>query len=300
MQAKLVVDARAVDSLVLDEKSLGVLSEDRLKILRSLGEAPKYPAQVARELRMQVQTVYYHVRILQQAGMIRFVETEEHGGATAKKFAAAADAFSVVVNAEGFKPFGSAKLSKPPEMFAPFVTNGFLDAKFVLGSPDAHGKYRCRGLELCAMELSMFLGNFATFGYPLYYLDTELKEKVKRGNIIAVGGPKVNTFVAEINHLLPISFDEKTFTIKSSISGKSYEENVGVVETIENPLNKSKSILLVAGTNHISTRVAVLALLNERKKLEKGNRFDSTKNANVVQGFDEDGDGIVDAVEILE
>ncbi len=300
MLAKLVSDSRALDALVLDEKSLGVLSEDRLKILKALGESPKYPAQVARELRMQVQTAYYHVRILLQAGLIKFVETEEHGGATAKKFTAAADALAVVVNNGGFKPFGTAKLARPPEFLAPFITNGFLDAHIVLGSPDPHGKYRGRGSELCAAELAMLLGNYATFAYPLYYLDTELKEKDKRGNAIAIGGPKVNSFTSEVNRHLPIFFDEKTFNVTSGISGKTYEENVGVVEVIDNPLNRHKKILVAAGMNHTATRVAILAIINQRKKLEQGNRFDATKQANVVTGFDEDGDGIVDAVEVLE
>ena len=34
--------------------------------------------------------------------------------------------------------------------------------------------------------------------------------------------------------------------------------------------------------------------------MEKGNNFDAGTFAKVVLGFDEDGDGIVDAVEILE
>jgi hypothetical protein len=51
---------------------------------------------------------------------------------------------------------------------------------------------------------------------------------------------------------------------------------------------------------HFGTRVAVLSLLQKTRELEKGNFHDSSKIAKVVQGFDENGDGIVDAVEILE
>lgn len=298
-EGKLIVDGRAFNSLVLDEDALGVLSADRLKILRQLGNEPKYPAQVARELKMQVQTVYYHVRILSQAGLIKFVSTEEKGGATAKKFSAASDSLAFVTNPAAAKPFALAKPTKPPEFLAPFFDDGYFDAKIVLGSPDPHGKYRARGSELCSTELAMYLGRFGAFDYPLYYLDTEFRDKPKRGNVVAVGGSKVNSYVAEINAHLPIQFTDN-FTIHSTASGKTYEESVGVVEVIRNPLNQSKRILVVAGTNHLSTRLAVLALIKARRKLEEGNRFDATKQANVVEGYDEDGDGIVDAVEVLE
>lgn len=300
LDAKLVSDGRSLNAAVVGEGSLGVLSKDRLRILRCLCSEPKYPAQVARELKMQVQTVYYHMRLLAEEGLAKFVESEEKGGATAKKFACAGDALAVVVNERGWKAFSAGALAKPPAFLKGFFAGGYFDAKFVLGSPDPHGKYRARGSELCAAEAAMLLGRFGAFDYPLYYLDTEMREAARKQNLVVLGGPKVNSFLGEINSSLPVYFEEKTFTIRSRLSGKSYEENVGVVEVVENPFNKSKKILVLAGTNHLSTRVAVLALLKEQKKLEKGNHFDAGVFASVVQGFDEDGDGIVDAVEVLE
>jgi DNA-binding transcriptional ArsR family regulator len=299
-QGLLLRDGKALSASIVGEKALAVLSEDRLRILRALAEEPKYPTQVARELRMQVQTVYYHMRLLEENELVQFVEHEEKGGATAKKFAAAGDALAVVVNERNWKPYSAGKLAKPPAFLEHFVSGGHLDAKMVLGSPDAHGKYRARGSELCAAELAMFLGNYATFSYPLYYLDTEITEKAKRGNLIVIGGPKVNTLAAELNPHLRVQFDERSFAIRSQVSGKTYEENVGVIEITENPFHRGKKIIILAGMNHLSTRVAVLALLKERKKLEEGNLFDASVKAKVVQGFDEDGDGIVDAVEVLE
>jgi DNA-binding transcriptional ArsR family regulator len=298
--AQLVSNSRALDAKIVDGSQLSLLSADRLKILASLGEEPKYPAQVARELKMQVQTVYYHVRLLSEAGLIRFVELEEKGGATAKKFASTASALAVVVDSNAWKPFASAKMAKPPAFLEPFVAGGSTDLKFVLGSPDPHGKYRARASELAAVELAMYLGNFATFTYPLYLLDTELKEKDKKANLVAVGGPKVNLLVSEINSHLPIQFEDKSFAIHSKLSGKTYEENVAVLEIVENPFNRTKKIMVVAGTNHSATRVAVLALLKERQRILEGNQFSPTTTANVLQGYDEDGDGVVDAVEVLE
>ncbi|MBI5176674.1 S-layer protein [Candidatus Micrarchaeota archaeon] len=299
-KALLVSGSSALDAAIVEAKGFEALSGDRLKILRALASEPKYPAQVARELKMQVQTAYYHIRILQNAGLIRFVETEERGGATAKKFSSAGDAVAVVINASAVRPYSPGRLAKPPHYLEPFISAGHLNGKIVLGSPDPHGKHRARGSELCVAELAMMLGNYANFEYPLYYLDTELRERERKGNIIAVGGPKVNSFMAEINRALPIRFDESSFTLKSSLSGKSYEENAAVVEIVENPFNRTKKILVVAGTNHLTTRVAILALLREREKMERKNSFDAKEWAHAVQGFDEDGDGIMDAVEVLE
>lgn len=300
VEFKLLSEGRALQAALVGEGSLGVLSKDRIRILRCLSSEPKYPAQVARELKMQVQTVYYHMRLLQEEGLAKFVESEERGGATAKKFSCAGDALAVVVNEKAWKPFSAGALAKPPAFLKNFFAGGYFDAKFVLGSPDPHGKYRSRGSELCAAEAAMFLGRFGAFDYPLYYLDTEMREGARKQNLVVLGGPKVNSFLGEVNSHLPVFFEEKTFTIKSRLSGKAYEENVGVVEVVDNPFSRGKKILVLAGTNHLSTRVAVLALLKEQKKLEKGNHFDASVFASVVQGFDEDGDGIVDAVEVLE
>ncbi len=295
-----VKDSKSADCKIVDFNSLSLLSEDRLKILKCISVEPKYPAQVARELNLQVQTVYYHMRILESSKLIDFVESEEKGGATAKKFISSASSFAVIANESSWVPFVNAKFPKPPVYLEPFLQSGVFNAKFVLGSTEPHGKYRGRANDLSATELSMYLGNFSTFNYPLYLLDTELKEKHKKDNIVLIGGPKVNTLVLETNSHFPIQFDEKSFSIKSKLSGKTYEENVGVLQIIDNPFNKSKKILLVAGTNQNSTRMAVLALTKHSKRISEGNHYSPTVFANVIEGFDEDGDGIVDQVEFLE
>jgi len=295
---KLVSGSQALDVALVDEKTLSLLSEDRLRILRALAREPKYPAQLAKELKMQVQTVYYHVRLLADAGLARLEEFEEKGGAVAKRFRASSDALGLVVR-ENWKPLHEP-LSKPPGFLKPFLEETHLNAKIVLGSPDPHGKYRARGSEFCVAELAAWLGGFASFSYPLFLLDTELRENAKHGNLILLGGPKVNMLVEEVNPLLPIRFAEKTFSIYSTVSKKTYPEGVGFLEIVENPFDKRKKLFVIAGGHHTATRVAVLALLRERKKIEEGNLFDSSVCAKVVQGFDEDGDGIVDAVEVLE
>lgn len=300
LNAKLVVDERALDAKVIEEKTLKIFSEDRLRILELLSRGPKYPAEVAKELKMHLQTAYYHFNLLEKAGVISRGNTEEKRGALAKKFVFNESALAVVVK-DDWKPFASTK-RKPPSFFEPFLSEGFIDAKIIVGSPDPHGPYRARGSELCAMELTAVLGQYGSFEYPLYYLDTEARERVLGENLFLLGGPKVNTVLEKVNAHLPVRFDEKTFDVVSKPSGKTYSENVGIIESVVNPFapHAHKRIFVIAGRDFHATRVGILAILKKKRDLEGGNNFDASVFAKVAQGFDEDGDGIVDEVEILE
>lgn len=295
----LVRDSKSVDCREIDASSFASLTAERVRILSFLAKEPRYPADLARELKIPAQTMYYHMRELKKAGLVEFADYEQRGGGLAKKYRSLSNSLAVVLN-PSWKQFASAPSKSVPRFFEPFVQHGFFNGFFVLGSPDAHGPYKAHGSEFSALEISALLGSYASFSYPLYFLDTELSDKTRKENLIAVGGPKVNTFVYSINSSLPISFDQNSFEVRSSISGKRYPENVGVIELVPNPFNKSKQILVVAGMKQAATRVAVLALLKKREELEKGNLHDSSQFAKVVQGFDADADGIVDSVEILE
>ncbi|MFH1257859.1 MAG: S-layer protein [Candidatus Micrarchaeota archaeon] len=299
MKGKLVVESKSLESEIIDQRQLSILSEERIKILKMLSKEPKYPAELARELKMPVQSLYYHFKQLEGAKLIELEGYSEQRGAIARKYKCNLEALSVVIR-EHWHPFSSAAFKKPPAFIQNFISGSHFEGKIVLGSPDPHGKFRARASEFCASEFAMFLGNYATFDYPLYLLDTELKESHRKGNLVLFGGPKVNMLINEINPYLPIYFEEKAFGISSKLSGKKYTENFGVIELIENPFAKGKKILVLAGSDHEGTRAAVLTLLKERDKIEKGNNYDGKQLAKVVQGFDDDGDGIVDAVEILE
>ncbi len=299
IKMKLVDGEKAVDCSLVDENRLAALSAERLRILSLLAKEPSYPAEIARQLGMQVQTVYYHVRELQRAGLLRFLDYEEKGGAMAKKFGVLANCLAVVLK-EDWKPFALPVKKELPRVFFPFIQNGFFDGLFVLGSPDPHGKYRSRASEFCACELSMLLGRYATFSFPLYVLDTEIRQRHREKNLVLIGGPKVNSLVAEINSHLPIKFDENTFGVYSSLSKKRFSETVGLVEIIDNPFAKNRKILFAGGMNYQSTRAAVLAIVKYLKEIEKGNSYKKEVIARVVEGFDEDGDGIIDSVEFLE
>lgn len=297
--AMLVSGRRAIDARIVGEKAFSALSADRLRILKEVAAGDSYPAELARALKMSVQTAYYHIRLLAEAGLVELASYEQQGGAMAKKYKCSTGAIALLVSPR-WRPLPRESAGRPPAFFRPFVAGGRFDGCIVVGSPDPHGRFRSRGSEFCTMELAMALGGYASFSYPLYYLDTEAKEKALKQNLVVVGGPKVNMLAEELNPSLPIRFGEKSLELHSTLSKKRYSENFGVVELVENPFAKGKKLLFIAGSDHMGTRAAVLALLNEMEKMEKGNMFDASALAKVVQGFDEDGDGVVDAVEILE
>jgi DNA-binding transcriptional ArsR family regulator len=289
---------KSMDCLEVGSKAMGVLSEERLKVLRLLSEGPKYPAEIARQMGVEIQSIYYHIRLLEKSKLIRFLEYEERGGAAAKKYCLASNALSIIIK-EDWKGF-AGKSQKIPTLISPFIQNGFFNGKIIVGSPDPHGKYRARGSEFSMMELTMLLGQYCTFAPPLYLLDTIATEKDRTSNLILAGGPKVNTIVGEINKSLPIRFEKDSFTIYSTLSKKKYGENVGVVELINNPFSKNSKLLLIGGLNYAGTKSAVLSILTKMNELEKGNKYDSKIMAKVVQGYDEKGSGMIDTVEILE
>jgi len=296
---QLISDNNAIGCANIPTESLSVLSSERLKMLELLSKDSLYPAQLARKMNMSVQAIYYHVKMLQEAGLVRFVEYEEKKGGVAKKYSSIADSLAIVLNDDAWKRHTVAK-KKTPLLLTPFIRSGHFNGRMVLGSPDPHGKYRARGSELCIVEFAAMLGQFAAFTPPLYSLDTELKESERKQSLILAGGPKVNMLVSEINQKLPIRFDESSFDIYSKLSKKRYGENIGLVELIDNPFSNNSKILLLGGLNQHGTRAAILSIVKKMDRIEEGNMYDSKTVAKVVEGFDDNGDGIVDTVEILE
>ena len=292
-------DGTAIGCKQAEQSGIKVLTEERIGILRLLSEKQMYPAEIARTMGIPVQTAYYHIRILEKAGFLEFSEYGERNGGVAKIYRTSSDSFGIIINQNGWKQASIGK-KKIPAFLEPFVENGFFNGRLVVGSPEPHGEYKARASEFGILELAMFMGQFATFQFPLYSLDTQLRQDDKKLNLIVAGGPKVNTFVAEINDLLPIKFDRKNFEIYSKLTKKHYLGNIGTVQLIQNPFNKKASLLLISGLNQHGTRAAVLAIIEKTARMSEGNPKNPTIIARVVEGYDENGDGIVDSVEILE
>jgi DNA-binding transcriptional ArsR family regulator len=299
---------KAYETLLVDKPNLfSILSTElALKIIKELGKEPSCAMDVARRLKVHEQKVYYHVRRLEELGLIKVIDMEERVGAIAKIYAPTSSVVS-------FKLFDGEHINdiktraEELKFLRPFIKDGKLNSMIVVGSPDPHGKYKAPASDgYCAIDLGMFLGQFINESkIPYYKLDTQVQKEDLNNNLILVGGPKTNIIADKINKQLPIYFDYSDeyleWNIVSSLSKTVYRESqIGFLARIQNPFSTEKEILIFSGKGFKGTRAAVLAFIKHLKKVMKGNTVKSDVIAKVVQGIDVDSDGIIDEVEFLE
>jgi len=272
------------------------------KIFRSL-EKPKCPMDLAKEIGIHEQKVYYYMRKLRDSGLVEDAGEEMRHGTLAKFYRIKDHAFA-------FRLEGAAEervdMTHPEyrKNLDPFVKDGKINFTIIIGSPDPHGPWKERALDSpTAIDLSLFLGTFASglSGVPNYKLDTEAREADLSGNLILVGGPVANMITNRINDKLPIYFDIKTRNIISRVSKKTYSEDEnGFISMIDSPWESGKKILIFAGKRFPGTRAAILAFIRDTDRIMQGNRFDKKTTSRVVRGYDMDGDGVIDSYEIIE
>lgn len=295
------------------ERLKAVLNKLSWRILQILSEKEMYPMEVAKKLEVHEQKIYYHIRKLAKAGVIKVVREEKKKGAVAKYYKAAFPALGVEL------PFGYQKIKnvlvpgiddKMKQFLSPFLKeDGAFDGKIVVGSPDPHGPFKARARDgHYASYLTLFLGQFVDLPEDfLIKLDVDVKaEKEENNNLILVGGPGTNLITQEVNEFLPIRFNmmpsEHGFLLGGLVSEKTRNvytaDTIGVIARIINPWNKEKNIIVLAGNKAVGTKACVLALAKFWKEALKN--FSDEKFAAVIQGFDLDGDGKVDSIEVLE
>jgi DNA-binding transcriptional ArsR family regulator len=290
-----------------------ILGDLSWKILTLLAKKEMYPLEVAKQLGMHEQKVYYHIRKLEKAGAIIVAREENKKGATAKYYKPASPAFGIEFEG-GYTPITNLCLpdvnQQLQEFFKEFLANGVFDGKIVVGSPQAHGPFKTSARDgHYAAHLALFLGQFAKMPSEFAVkLDVDVKvEKEEKKNLILVGGPGTNLLTQEINEHLPIKFimqsSQQGFLLgglSSTKTGQVYTSDVsGLVAKIVNPWDPTKRIVVLAGNKAVGTKACVIALTNLWKKtLEKYKGQDTF--AVVITGFDLDGDGKVDSIEVRE
>ena len=84
------------------------------KIIELLSSNPMYPAEVAKELKLYDQTVYYYIRKLARIGAIEQVGTRLIRGGTARLFSASSPSFGLELegNAEKLESPNNTKYEK--------------------------------------------------------------------------------------------------------------------------------------------------------------------------------------------
>lgn len=255
----------------------------REEILRLTLEKPMYPVEIAKAMGVIEQKVYYHINILKEAGVLEEVEERQMRGGKAKLVAPRATAFGYIMsNARG------GQLVEYSD-YPPFVKGGVVDARIVVGSPDPHGENRARARDgHLAAEMASFFARMGTIPWPFIYTDTEVRDY--SGNLIILGGPIVNTVARRFNTHMPVHFVERAI---ESPGKEYYEDWAGFVAVTDNPQDPGRRIMEVAGRTSAGTRAAILGLREQFKRIQENGYI-------VVQGFDEDGDGIVDSIDLLE
>jgi len=289
--------------MIKDPKTLKPLTSDLgWEIFKNLSK-PECPMDLAKKLGVHEQKIYYYINKFRKFGMIKEVRFEQRHGTTARYYQVSDYAFALKLENA---PKKKVEFISPiyTSLLEPFIKNNEINFTIIVGSPDPHGPFKARASDsTCAIDLALFLGSFTkSHGLPNYKLDTEVREKDLKNNLILVGGPIANMITKKINNNLPIYIDiKKDRDIVSKISNRVYtEDECGIIDIIENPWNKNKKIIVLAGKRFSGTRACVLAFIKNLEKIMEGNKFNRKIIARVIKGYDMNGDGIIDSVEIIE
>ncbi len=302
-------------SIMRDSQKLKmILGKQSWKILTMLSEKEMYPLEIARQLDVHEQKVYYHIRKMAKAGAIKVEREEKKKGATAKYYKTVSPAFGIEFP-KGYTTIHSLSLQSVDKQiqrfFSEFVDGkGVLKGKIVVGSPIPHGPFKTSARDgHYAAHLTLFLGQFAKMPVDFAIkLDVDVKvEKEEKNHLILVGGPGTNLLTQEINDYLPVRFNMQSSDEGFLLGGLSSKKTsrvytadaIGLIAKIVNPWDTTKRIIVLAGNKAVGTKACVLALTIFWKKTLQQYGGDDTF-ATVIQGFDLDGDGKVDSIEVME
>jgi DNA-binding transcriptional ArsR family regulator len=293
-KVKLFSDAGAISSLS---------SPVSLRILKMSTERQLYARELARVLGLSEQTVYYHVRRLIDAGLIEVIESSPVRGAMAKKLSASSDGLAVLYRSSRTNAGRGAGHSPLAKFFGDFLSDHTFDGLLVIGSPEPHGPFRASARDgHYSAELAFALGGLASIPKDFFVrLDTDVKvEKAYDTNLILFGGPATNVLTAELNRLLPVRFDESNYWAGLvDDSGRRFNgETDAVVARVPNPFKEGRHVVILAGIRHEGTKSAVLGLTQQSEEV-LGGYSGQDVFARVVRGYDQDGDGKIDRVDVL-
>jgi len=274
------------------------------KILGILASGPSYPAEIARTLRTHHQTVYYHMKRLEKAGLVTKVKSEVIRGGEATLFALSSDGYAVefATKGEQLPAFPASARSRAfGRFFKEFVIEAQLDGWLVVGSPIPHGAGGTQARDgHYAVQLGFALGQFVKLPdrFPVK-LDVDIKsERLEGSNLIVVGGPRTNLIAEELNPHLPVGFKQGVWGPIVDSQGREFSSDTDcVVVKRRNPWNEQKTVVLAAGLTGAGTKAAIIGLCNFSDTLFQ--KYRSGDFACVLRGQDRDGDGKVDSVELL-
>lgn len=274
------------------------------EIIKLIAGEELYPAEIARRLGQYRQKVYYYIKQFEKNGLIEKGKVMEAERGKAIGYKLSSYAFCVDLP-YGERPFATLKQvidDKLGLFLNQFVSKGIFDGIIVTGSPNPHGPNMVSARDgHYAAQIGLFLGQFCLLPNDfIVRLDVDVRaEKLHNSNMVLIGGPGANLITADVNQYLPIMFSEQNYWAGLVYKGKNFSsETHGLIANIANPFDKSKRIIVLAGVRNVGTKAAILALTNFHDKILKD--YQEGKDwACVVRGFDVDGDGKVDSVELV-
>lgn len=300
----------AYDSLILsDPKAFGSLNNKlALKIIKSLAESPACALDVARKLKVNEQKIYYHINKLEKAGIVYTISNERRQGMIAKIYSVVSPVIAAKLFEKGVEVKENINLNVSQDIihfFDPFIQNGLLNAKIIIGTPLPHGPYGATARHDTALfDFGIYLGRVLNESNGFnYHLDTNVSDSdLKKFNLILIGNSKANSITYKVNSYLPVYFDEtKDFQITSKLTSQTYNYDYdAVIIKTANPFNADKKLLLLAGKRSIGLVSAILAIKNHISEILEGNAKNKNIIAKVVTGLDRDSDGLIDAVKFKE
>ena len=274
-----------------------------IKIIEELKDRELYPKQIANLLNEHEQKIYYHIKNLEKAGIIKPTKTEAIKGSVARYYKLSSPAFFFRFSEFHLAP-KILKKKECSDFLSPFIDQGQLNSLIITGSPDPHGPDKARSRDgYYGIDLGLFLGTFLTNISKLNVkLDTEVRENDLKQNLILIGGPVVNKITEKVNSSLPVRFDKANrWSVWSKLSKNYYpEDEIGIIVKAKNPFNPMKSILVIAGKRYLGTKAALIGMIMHFKEVSDGNIHNNKIKARIVEGLDMDSDGEIDSVEFRE
>ncbi len=265
------------------------LSASALRILRLL-DTPKTLAELAAEIGTTPQAVFYHVKRLRKAGLVRVV-----GKGGRQAYVRTADAYGVVFRRREAIP--SAPVPRAiHRFFSPLVEDGRWTATIVVGAPDPHGMYLQRARDgHYAGALGFFLGRYFSFsGFPVR-VDTDMLTEWQMRDLLLLGGPVSNVVSLELVERRKAFFDLDRPWMILGRRGQYTDQNVGIIAK----LNVGNHwYILLAGVSALGTKASVYALIHGWEELLP--KYRDGEYYWIVAGLDRDGDGQIDMTEVLE
>ena len=294
---------KVYESMLVEPENLSIFnSKLAMRIVAELVKQPACAMDLAKKIGQHEQKVYYHLRKMKDAGIIKLDRSEPRYGMTAKIYSLVSPVIAAKLNNEMFKTSTPLSMKNPAflDFMYSFIKDGKLNAKIIIGDTYAHGRFDTASTEgPHAFDFAVLLGNHLdSLSFPFYELDTEVIEKNLKENLILFGNPRTNMILDRINNKMQY-FDNESGII-STVEKRVYEDpRIGIILKGTNPFNKNKKIFIIGGVRTRGMQAAIIAVTRHVEELmincEKVDNF-----VRIVQGLDKDGDKRIDAIKILE